>query len=96
MSFEPKSAMSNMKHESLIGSILHPYGASFEHCSIKRDPNGSDRLRHQGFPGRIWFVANLPAAHALCAELRKAVIGAELGSVGGILIPLQRAGIATP
>lgn len=71
MSFDPKSAMSNMKHESVISSILDPCVASFEHCSLQRNPSGRDRLRHQAFPGRIWFIANLPAAHALCAEFRQ-------------------------
>lgn len=45
--------------------------ASYEACSIRRDPTGIYRLNHQDFPGRTWYIANLPTAHALCSELRR-------------------------
>lgn len=43
--------------------------ARYESCSIAREVSGEYLVRHAAFPGQRWAAANLPTAHARCAEL---------------------------
>lgn len=61
--------MSNMINKQSNPLDIDPFVTSCESCSIKRDTDGSYRVTHQEFPGRIWSIANLPTAYALCTDL---------------------------
>lgn len=56
-----------------LGPVALPFGpfvALYDACSIRRRPSGGFLVSHQACPERTWLTANLPSAHALCAELR--------------------------
>lgn len=48
-----------------------PWVAAVGGCCIRRSPAGGYLVSHQSCPDRHWLMANLPTAHALCADLQR-------------------------
>lgn len=61
------------------GASGTPTVATVGHCRIRRAPAGGFLVTHQGCPERQWLIANLPTAHALCAELQQGHYGCRAG-----------------
>lgn len=76
--------MNTGKTEPATAQGFQPCVARYEACSIRRDPDGGYRVVHQACPERTWVMANLPTAHALCAELREGRYGCQNAPGSGI------------
>lgn len=61
-----------------MASSSEPGAARYGACSIQRDAGGGYRVSHGACPERSWLLANLPTAHALCAELDLGLYGCQI------------------